>query len=121
MAAAGDAGVVDQYVDRPEAPPHRLDHGLVVGEEVDRGAERLGALAHRSDFVDDLARRALVAPIVHGDVRAIFRERETDRATHAPAAARDQREPAFQSSHQMTPTIWPGTKSSCGRPSTHRA
>src|SRR6185437_4202410 len=45
MAAAGDAGVVDEDVDVPEVFEHLFDHGLVVVPAIDGGgvAVRLAA------------------------------------------------------------------------------
>ena len=90
LAAARDAGVVDQDVDVAEVARDRLHHAGVGFVVVDRAGVGARAAAQGLDGGHGLARGILVLAIVDGDVGAVLRERDRDGAADAAAAAGHQ-------------------------------
>jgi hypothetical protein len=95
-----DAGVVDEYVDRAEAPPRGLDHRLDVARASDVGRDGEGAPAARADLPLDRADRLAVSR-GDDDARTRVGERDRDRTSDALAASGDDRNPCFERFHRV--------------------
>src|SRR5205807_5700308 len=97
VAAAGDAGVVDEDVDGTEVGESGGDHGLVLFPRVDR---RLVLLRPASELLD-LGHRVggglLVTAVVDRDVGAVLGQRQRNGSADTAPSSGDERHPAFES------------------------
>src|SRR5579859_509764 len=96
LAAAGDAGVVDQDVDVAEVGQHQLHHAHVVVPGLHRAGVGDRLAAEGLDGGHRLVGGVGVAAVVDGDVGAGLGQRQGHGAADAPAAAGDQGHAALE-------------------------
>src|SRR5690606_23588258 len=95
QAVAGDAGVVDEHVEAPEALDHALDQRLAGGGVGDVGAEGGGLPAGGLDGLHDLLGGAGRGDVVHRHAVALPAEALRHGAAEAAAGARHEHDAPF--------------------------
>ena len=92
LAAARDAGVVDQDADRAEVGFDLPDHLAILFKIVDRRLIRTRAPTERLDSRHHFGRGIGIAPIVDRHIGAVFGQRQCNAAADAATRAGHQRD-----------------------------